>query len=454
MSSERSRRIALLEQRKSKDLGFHDPDPDARGTGIYSGIGDVLRQARERRGLTLQEVAAHLRISESYLAAIECGRFSQLPGRSYVLGFLRSYGKFLDLNPDKVVAQYKAEDDDDFARKQQLKFPTVRPEGRTPGLWLLPVVTIVAAVGYLGWYGWKTDLVSFDAIVPDVPARLQAESGPTADAPAAGSGTAADAGTAATGLLDRRDGGDTTGEEMRLARNGGADAAETAAAARAGEPAADAATAAPVAESDPATGTVAGGVTAETRADPGADPAAIDTPSPDTATTDATAADASEPPPLPSDPAPQEGQVQSGQTRDTAQMAAAGNVTTTEARSGMPSGDPAGEAAPTAGGAADAPAQGRVFGTEQSRVVLRANADTWVQVEDAQRNLLLTRVLKAGDIYRAPNQSGLVLMTGNAGGLVVEVDGEAIPSLGPRGAVRRNVSLDPERLLDGSQLVN
>ena len=443
MSSERSRRIALLEQRKSKDLGFHDPDPDARGTGIYSGIGDVLRQARERRGLTLQEVAAHLRISESYLAAIECGRFSQLPGRSYVLGFLRSYGKFLDLNADKVIAQYKAEDDDDFARKQQLKFPTVRPEGRTPGLWLLPVVTIVAAVGYLGWYGWKTDLVSFDAIVPDVPARLQTDSSPATGATDAGSGLSADAGTAAAGLLDRREGGDTTGEEMRLARTDGGDATDRAAMPQAGEPAPDGAAAPPEPATDMPSGD-AGDSMADTGTGTGSGADAGTDTGADTATTDA-----SEPPPLPSDPVPQE-----GLSPAPAQTPATGSAAASDAGSGSGPGDMQGEAAPAAGSAADAPAPGRVFGTEQSRVVLRASADTWVQVEDAQRNLLLTRVLKAGDIYRAPNQSGLVLMTGNAGGLVVEVDGEAIPSLGPRGAVRRNVSLDPDRLLDGSQLVN
>lgn len=430
MSSERSRRIALLEQRTSKDLGFHDPDPDARGTGIYSGIGDVLRQARERRDLTLEEVAGHLRISETYLAAIERGRFTQLPGRSYVLGFLRSYGKFLDLNADKVIAQYKAEDDDNFARKQQLKFPTVRPEGRTPGLWLLPVVMIVAAIGYLGWYGWKTQLVSFDDIVPDVPARLQADTAGSATATAAvdaASDLGNDGGGGMAARFDKREGSDPASDEMRLAPAESSQTASTQAYPAQAEP-----MQADPAQTDPVTAPALAARTGDvTGAAAGRSPMADEGPASETADDLPANAEDAAPPPLPSDPRP-----------------------AVTAGSSLAAGTAAVAALSRDGAQAAAVPPGRVFGNDDSRVILRASADTWVQVEDAQRNLLLTRVLKAGDVYRAPNQAGLVLMTGNAGGLVVEVDGAAIPSLGPRGAVRRNVSLDPARLLDGSQLVN
>jgi cytoskeleton protein RodZ len=60
---------------------------------------------------------------------------------------------------------------------------------------------------------------------------------------------------------------------------------------------------------------------------------------------------------------------------------------------------------------------------------------------------LLTRVLRPGDIYRAPDRAGLTLLTGNAGGLEIYVDGLKLPALGPVGAVRRNVSLNSDSLL-------
>jgi cytoskeleton protein RodZ len=76
-----------------------------------------------------------------------------------------------------------------------------------------------------------------------------------------------------------------------------------------------------------------------------------------------------------------------------------------------------------------------------ARVVIRARADSWVQVQGPNNELLLTRILRAGDAYYAPDRSDLVLMTGNAGAIEVIVDGEVIGPLGPEGEVRRGVNL-------------
>ena len=86
---------------------------------------------------------------------------------------------------------------------------------------------------------------------------------------------------------------------------------------------------------------------------------------------------------------------------------------------------------------------------EGARIVLKAVSDSWVQVRDAENALLFTKVLRGGDSYQVPRRDGLTLLTGNAGGLEIYVDGRPTPSIGPLGAVRRNVSLDPERLLAG-----
>ncbi len=101
-------------------------------------------------------------------------------------------------------------------------------------------------------------------------------------------------------------------------------------------------------------------------------------------------------------------------------------------------------------------AGGRVFGyqSEASRVVLRATADSWVQVRDANGDLLFTRVLQPGDVYQVPNRPGVVLRTGNAGGLAVTVDGADLPPLGGNGQVLRRVTLDPAALRQSAQSVN
>ena len=91
---------------------------------------------------------------------------------------------------------------------------------------------------------------------------------------------------------------------------------------------------------------------------------------------------------------------------------------------------------------------GAVAGPPQ--IVIRATADSWVQLRDGSRSVVLARVLKAGETYRVPDGSGLAMRTGNAGGLEITVDGNLAPALGPMGAVRRNVVLDPRALMAGT----
>ncbi len=84
---------------------------------------------------------------------------------------------------------------------------------------------------------------------------------------------------------------------------------------------------------------------------------------------------------------------------------------------------------------------------QPSSIMLRARADSWIQVSRANGAVLISRVLHAGEEYIPPNEPGLSLMTGNAGALEVYVNGQAMPSIGPRGAIVRALPLDPESLI-------
>ena len=87
--------------------------------------------------------------------------------------------------------------------------------------------------------------------------------------------------------------------------------------------------------------------------------------------------------------------------------------------------------------------------SDQSRIVLRANADAWVQVRDKAGSVLLNRILHAGDTWDVPAKPNLLLTTGNAGGTDLVVDGVTSPSLGGSGVVRRDLPLDPDLIKDG-----
>lgn len=82
-------------------------------------------------------------------------------------------------------------------------------------------------------------------------------------------------------------------------------------------------------------------------------------------------------------------------------------------------------------------------------IVIGATADAWLEVRDPDGHVLLNRILHKGDTWTVPDQTGLELTTGNAGGTTVTVGKLVIPSLGGNGAVRRNLPLDPAAIRAG-----
>ena len=60
-------------------------------------IGDILKQARISRGLTLDDVEAEIKIRRLYIHALEEERFDVLPGPVYARAFLKTYTRFLGI---------------------------------------------------------------------------------------------------------------------------------------------------------------------------------------------------------------------------------------------------------------------------------------------------------------------------------------------------------------------
>jgi len=70
----------------------------------YSGA--LLKQVREARGMTLQEVSDTTRISVKYLEAIEGDHYDHLPSATFVRGYVREMARLLELDDESVVAGY------------------------------------------------------------------------------------------------------------------------------------------------------------------------------------------------------------------------------------------------------------------------------------------------------------------------------------------------------------
>ncbi|MDR2111320.1 MAG: helix-turn-helix domain-containing protein, partial [Spirochaetaceae bacterium] len=58
-------------------------------------LGEKLKNTREEKGLTYDQVGRETHIASRYLEALEAEDFSKFPGEPYVQGFLRNYGSYL-----------------------------------------------------------------------------------------------------------------------------------------------------------------------------------------------------------------------------------------------------------------------------------------------------------------------------------------------------------------------
>lgn len=70
-------------------------------------LGLILQEARENKGLTLEQVQEETRINATYLSALENGEYVTLPSPVHVRGFLRNYARFLDLDPQPLLERYQ-----------------------------------------------------------------------------------------------------------------------------------------------------------------------------------------------------------------------------------------------------------------------------------------------------------------------------------------------------------
>lgn len=392
------------------------------------GIANELRQTRQALGRNVARVADDLKIRRVYLQAIEEGRFDDLPGATYAVGFVRAYSDYLGLDSVEVVGRFKQEVDG-LNERMRLVFPTPVPESKIPSGVVILISVVLVALAYGGWYYFSSRDADVAGQVPEVPENLESlVSEPSGD----------DAGLAAGGVTNQTSNltsGSTQVAVLTLAEPGlapggegtaqtgdGMEAADAAQAAEASDAAAEPAEGAPEAadgtEAANTLETTEPGLAAQPETDDGADAARE---------------------PAGGEPGGEPMSVATAPLPDRSGMLALNGA--------IPEAPETEALLPDSEGR-----EPRIFGVENgsARIVLRARLDSWVQVRDQEDSLLLTRVLQPGDSYRVPDQTGLTLLTGNAGGLEIQVDGNAAPPLGPVGAVRRDIALDPDRLLAGT----
>ncbi|HEX5039505.1 MAG TPA: RodZ domain-containing protein [Candidatus Limnocylindria bacterium] len=129
-------------------------------TGEVHKLGEVLRAAREAKGVDLTRVERETKIRERYLSALEAGDYRDLPGSVYTKGFLRNYGTYLGLDPEYLIDLYRLETSAPAVEKPRIAPPPRPIAGRrsrafvlTPGVIVAAVLTVLVGgfVAYLGY---------------------------------------------------------------------------------------------------------------------------------------------------------------------------------------------------------------------------------------------------------------------------------------------------------------
>ncbi|WP_419799941.1 helix-turn-helix domain-containing protein [Terasakiella sp.] len=115
------------------------------------GVSELLKTTRERAGQELQVISQVLRIRYIYLEAIEGGRYDELPGKTYVVGFVRAYAEHLGLDSGEVVKRFKQEVDG-LEGRSELMFPSPVTEQSVPGGAIIMIGLVILAAAYGGWY--------------------------------------------------------------------------------------------------------------------------------------------------------------------------------------------------------------------------------------------------------------------------------------------------------------
>ncbi|PWC82344.1 hypothetical protein TSH100_24355 [Azospirillum sp. TSH100] len=405
---------------------FDDFDPAPPGPSVS----ETLRATRMAHGYDLRDVATMLRIRYPYLLAIEEGRYQELPGSTYAIGFLRSYAECLGLDPDMVVTRYK-EEAAGSVRRQELYLPTPAAEGRASGGTLLLGTLVLAGIVYGGWYYLSATDRSVADLVPTLPDRLVslldgvqtkpaeqvADQSATSSQPGAEPSVPAPVITAPSQSTSQAPANPVP---VSSAQVGAAPSVPTAASSVAVQPS----TAGKPMQANTPAATPAPAIPPGAAARPQVTAAAPAIPPVLSANTPAANQTGGQG--IVNVPAPPAEDDDEASPQDPTPLNAAATPSTSPAT-------------PTA----SVPANGKVYGTlnTNAKLILKATQESWLQVRDGSE-IVFTRVLKPGDTFRVPDKPNVKIRTGNAGGLVVMADGGESPPLGSVGQVLRDVAID------------
>jgi len=110
-------------------------------------LGEKLKNARLEKGLDFDQISRETNISLRYLEALETENFGIFPSEPYIIGFLRNYSTYLELDVQKIISLYRA------LRIQEQPVPVeqlLKHQSNLPKI-LVPILLVLAVLGAIGF---------------------------------------------------------------------------------------------------------------------------------------------------------------------------------------------------------------------------------------------------------------------------------------------------------------
>jgi len=108
-----------------------------------SSLGIRLRELREAKGVSLDDIARSTRVGRRHLEALESDSWGELPAPVFVKGFIRAYCDFLDASPDEALGVYR-EASGEPAKPERVQSALRRGPSRRAGPLVVSLVLFIA----------------------------------------------------------------------------------------------------------------------------------------------------------------------------------------------------------------------------------------------------------------------------------------------------------------------
>lgn len=114
-------------------------------------LGKRLVEAREEKGMSLEDLQTVTKIQKRYLLAIEQGNYDIIPGKFYVRAFIKQYAEAVGLNPEQLFEEFRKDVPSTYNDEVSDKLSNIKPQRELPKpaskvLELLPTILIIGGI--------------------------------------------------------------------------------------------------------------------------------------------------------------------------------------------------------------------------------------------------------------------------------------------------------------------